>query len=121
MLERIQYLLIVVLFVFFGGFDSTLPQVGTTNVQPELMSQSVFEAPVLAQDSFIATDIFTYDESTEVPGCSSVSKSVVRLRPDVRAGASESVVTHISTSPGPLIPCFKPVDYYIFTLGRIRI
>ena len=112
MLERIQYALFVLLFVLAGSLDGATPQGGACRVQPGMSPQAALHAPVTAQNYFTAAVMLSGDASIEIPAHSSEHKAIVRHRFYARSAAALS-------DRGALYS--KPVDYYIFSLGRILI
>ena len=114
MLERIQYALFILLFVLAGSLDGAQVQSGRVVSQPDRICQSTLRTPVPAA-------VFTCDAPIENPVQPSAQKAIVRLRHDARAMAS---ARGLSCRPA-YSDCFdlhpKPVDYYVFSLGRILI
>lgn len=121
MLVRIQYVLCVLLFVLMGSLDgSSLPQ-DSYRVQPGINYGAVLHAPVTAQNCFSAAVMLPGDASIESPAHSSEHKAVARHRFYARSAASEAV-TQLNSALSDLCALYrKPVDYYIFSLGRILI
>ena len=120
MLERIQYALFILLFVLAGSLDGAQVQSGRVVSQPDRICQSTLRTPVPAHNCFTAA-VFTCDAPIENPVQPSAQKAIVRLRHDARAMAS---ARGLSCRPA-YSDCFdlhpKPVDYYVFSLGRILI
>ena len=120
MLERIQYALFILLFVLAGSLDGAQVQSGRVVSQPDRICQSTLRTPVPAHNCFTAA-VFTCDAPIENPVKPSAQKASVRLRHDARAMAS---ARGLSCRPA-YSDCFdlhpKPVDYYVFSLGRILI
>ena len=111
MLERIQYALFILLFVLAGSLDGAQVQSGRAVSQPDQIRQS----------SLRTAAVFTCDASIENPVQPSAQKAIVRLRHDTRAVATACGLSCRPAYSG----CFdlhpKPVDYYVFSLGRILI
>ena len=120
MLERIQYALFILLFVLAGSLDGAQVQSGRAVSQPDQIRQSSLRMPVPAHNCFTAA-VFTCDASIENPVQPSAQKAIVRLRHDTRAVAPACGLSCRPAYSG----CFdlhpKPVDYYVFSLGRILI
>lgn len=120
MLERIQYALFILLFVLAGSLDGAQVQSGRAVSQPDQIRQSSLRTPVPAHNCFTAA-VFTCDASIENPVQPSAQKAIVRLRHDTRAVATACGLSCRPAYSG----CFdlhpKPVDYYVFSLGRILI
>ena len=120
MLERIQYALFILLFVLAGSLDGAQVQSGRAVSQPDQIRQSSLRTPVPAHKCFTAAG-FTCDASIENPVQPSAQKAIVRLRHDTRAVATACGLLCRPAYSG----CFdlhpKPVDYYVFSLGRILI
>lgn len=121
MLERIQYVLFVLLFVLAGSLDGAMLQGGASRVQPGMSPQAALHAPVTAQNYFTAAVMLSGDASIEIPAHSSEHKAIVRPRFLVRSAAVEAVAQRNSALSGRCALHPKPVDYYIFSLGRILI
>ena len=121
MLERIQYALFVLLFVLAGSLDGATPQGGACRVQPGMSPQAALHAPVTAQNYFTAAVMLSGDASIEIPAHSSEHKAIVRHRFYARSAAAEAVAQQNSALSDRGALYSKPVDYYIFSLGRIRI
>ena len=117
MLERIQYALFVLLFVLAGSLDGATPQGGACRVQPGMSPQAALHAPVTAQNYFTAAVMLSGDASIEIPAHSSEHKAIVRHR----FAAAEAVAQQNSALSDRGALYSKPVDYYIFSLGRILI
>ena len=75
MLERIQYVLFVLLFVLAGSLDGATSQGGACRVQPGLSPQAALHAPVTAQNYFTAAVMLSGDASIEIPAHSSEHKA----------------------------------------------
>ena len=114
MLERIQYVLFVLLFVLAGSLDGATSQGGACRVQPGLSPQAALHAPVTAQNYFTAAVMLSGDASIEIPAHSS-------HRFCARSAAAEAVAQQNSALSDRGARYSKPVDYYIFSLGRILI
>lgn len=121
MLERIQYALFVLLFVLAGSLDGATPQGGACRVQPGMSPQAALHAPVTAQNYFTAAVMLSGDASIEIPAHSSEHKAIVRHRFYARSAAAEAVAQQNSALSDRGARYSKPVDYYIFSLGRILI
>ena len=119
MLERIQYALFVLLFVLAGSLDGATPQGGACRVQPGMSPQAALHAPVTAQNYFTAAVMLSGDASIEIPAHSSEHKAIVRHRFYARSAAAEAVAQQNSALSDRGALYSKPVDYYIFSLGRI--
>lgn len=117
MLERIQYALFVLLFVLAGSLDGATPQGGACRVQPGMSPQAALHAPVTAQNYFTAAVMLSGDASIEIPAHSSEHKAIVRHRFYARSAVAQQ--NSALSDRGALYS--KPVDYYIFSLGRILI
>lgn len=120
MRERVQYALFVLLFVLAGSLDGARPQGSACDMQPDLIGQSVLHAPVPAHNYFTAAAI-SCDASIEASGQSSVQKAIIRHRGDVRSAASVDMAFRSPARSGSRILHPRPVDYYVFSLGRILI
>ena len=115
MLERIQYVLFVLLFVLAGSLDGATSQGGACR------GQAALHAPVTAQNYFTAAVMLSGDASIEIPAHSSEHKAIVRHRFYARSAAAEAVAQQNSALSDRGARYSKPVDYYIFSLGRILI
>ena len=126
MVERIQYALFVLLFVLAGSLDGATPQGGACRVQPGMSPQAALHAPVTAQNYFTAAVMLSGDASIEIPAniskisefafarCSAMESITV-------PAAAEAVAQQNSALSDRGALYSKPVDYYIFSLGRILI
>ncbi|WP_230320091.1 hypothetical protein [Alistipes onderdonkii] len=103
-----------------GSLDGAQVQSGRAVSQPDQIRQSSLRMPVPAHNCFTAA-VFTCDASIENPVQPSAQKAIVRLRHDTRAVATACGLSCRPAYSG----CFdlhpKPVDYYVFSLGRILI
>lgn len=120
MLVRIQYVLFVLLFVLAGSLGGARPQGGACGMQPGLIRQSTLRAPVPVHN-YVAATVISCEASIENPGQSSSQKAVVRPRCDLRSAASVAVAPRSPARSGSCVLHPRPVDYYIFSLGRILI
>lgn len=120
MLERIQYALFILLFVLAGSMDGARIQSGRVDIRPGLFRKSTFQAPVPVHN-YLTTAVVSCDAPIENPGQPSGQKAIVRLRHDARTASSADVAVHRSAHSGCFILHPRPVDYYVFSLGRILI
>lgn len=120
MLERVQYALFILLFVLAGSLDGARVEIARGGAQPGQIRQSGLHMPVPVHNYFTATACCC-DASIENPVQPSAQKAIVRLRHDTRAVATACGLSCRPAYSG----CFdlhpKPVDYYVFSLGRILI
>lgn len=122
MLERLQYILCISLFVLLGSLDGSQPQPEVRDVPSELSRQSVsLQTPLAARNYISAAILFSCDASIELPGHGSGQKAIMRHRSAVRPLAPESVAQGSALLPERYILYSRPVDYYIYSLGRILI
>lgn len=120
MLERIQYALFVLLFVLAGSLDGAQIQSGGAGIQPGLFRKSTLQTSVPVHN-YLTTAIISCDAPIENPGQPSAQKALVRLRHDARTASSADVAVHRPAHSGCFILHPRPVDYYVFSLGRILI
>ena len=111
----------LLLFVLAGSLDGATPQGGACWVQPGMSPQAALHAPVTAQNYFTAAVMLSGDASIEIPAHSSEHKAIVRHRFYARSAAAEAVAQQNSALSDRGALYSKPVDYYIFSLGRILI
>ena len=111
----------LLLFVLAGSLDGATPQGGACRVQPGMSPQAALHAPVTAQNYFTAAVMLSGDASIEIPAHSSEHKAIVRHRFYARSAAAEAVAQQNSALSDRGALYSKPVDYYIFSLGRILI
>lgn len=120
MLERIQYALFILLFVLAGSLDGARVEIAREGAQPDQICQSGLHIPVPVHNYFTATACCC-DASIENPAQPSSQKAIIRLRHDARAVASADWPSCRPAYSGCFLLHPKPVDYYIFSLGRILI
>lgn len=120
MLERIQYALFILLFVMAGSLDGARIQSGRIDTQPGLFRKSTLHAPVPVHN-YLTSAVVSCDAPIENPGQPSGQKAICRLRHDARTASSADVGLRRPAHSGCLVLHPKPVDYYVFSLGRILI
>lgn len=120
MVERIQYLLILLLFVLVGSLD------GVSFGQEICGTQSVLTQPTDSDSlapihNYLSAWTHTCDTTAETPVISFEHRAVVRQRAAVRAAvdAAFDVRMAIRSLFGASHP--DAVDYYVFSLERILI
>lgn len=120
MMERVQYALILLLFVLMGSIGNTSPRSDAGSVQPAL-SRSVVADSSAAVRNYLSATICVCDATVEAPAVPTDHKAVVRQRLVAHAAASEAadVSTVMRTRSRALH--VDAVDYYVFSLGRILI
>lgn len=117
MLERIQYALFILLFVLAGSLDGAQVQSGRVVSQP-----TEFASPLSGRrfrHTIVHAAVFTCDAPIRNPS----NRPPEGDRPS-RHDAGHGVGRGLSCRPA-YSDCFdlhpKPVDYYVFSLGRILI
>lgn len=125
MVERIRYALFVLLFVLAGSLDGADLRCGADNMradrfQPGRLLDSTLCVHLPVHDYFTAAAV-ACEASIENPGQPSGQKAVVRSRREARPVWAADVAFRLPAHSGGTLLHPKPVDYYIFSLGRILI
>lgn len=120
MLERLQYALILLLFVLAGSLDGPSFQDGVGGVQPSL-NETVAARPPQAARNYFSAALCSCSASIEAPVVPSDHKALFRQRTDVRTAVDAAF--GVRTAMRAYSPALHrdPVDYYVFSLGRILI
>ena len=119
MLERLRYVLILLLFALAGNLGDTSFQ-DAGGVQPAL-DETVTACPPAAVRNYFSVTLCSCSASIEAPVVQTDQKAVVRQRAAVRTAvdAAFGVRTAMRTYARTLHA--DPVDYYVYSLGRILI
>ncbi len=120
MVERIQYLLILLLFVLLGSLDRASFGDDACGVQT-VLTRSTDSDSFTAVHNYLSAWTHPCDTTAETPVISFEHRAVVRQRAAVRAAvdAAFDVRMAIRTLFGASHP--DAVDYYVFSLERILI
>ncbi len=120
MVERIQYLLILLLFVLAGSLDGVSFRDGAHGVQPVLTRSTDSDASDTVRNQLSAWT-HSCDFAAETPVVSFDHKYVVRQRAAVRSAVETVFGVRIASSGHSEVSSGDAVDYYVFSLGRILI
>lgn len=120
MQQRIQFVLILSLFILTGSLQNTSFG-GMTSTEGAVLTRTTSDEGAVATHRYLSAALHTCDISVETPVVSYDHKAMLRQRVGVRA-ASDAVFGRTTTRrvDTPL-PYGKAVDYYVFTLGRILV
>ncbi|WP_279069794.1 hypothetical protein [Alistipes timonensis] len=119
MLERLRYVLILLLFALAGNLGDTSFQ-DAGGVQPSL-DETVTACPPAAVRNYFSVALCSCSASIEAPGVQTDHKAVVRQRAAVctAVDAAFGVRTAMRTYSRALHA--DPVAYYVYSLERILI
>jgi len=119
MLERLRYVLILLLFALAGNLGDTSCQ-DAGGVQPSL-DETVTACPPAAVRNYFSVALCSCSASIEAPVVQTDHKAVVRQRATVRTAvdAAFGVRTAMRTYSRALHA--DPVAYYVYSLERILI
>lgn len=120
MLERLQYALILLLFVLAGSLDGPSFQDAAGGVQPSL-NESVAARPPQAVRNYFSVALCSCSASIEAPVVPSDHKALFRQRTDVRTAVDAAFGVRTAMRAYSRALHRNPVDYYVFSLGRILI
>lgn len=120
MVERIQYLLILSLFVLTGSLKEISVRDELREVHP-VLTQPADQEVAAAVRNYLSAWTHTCDFQAETPVVSLDHKFVVRQRAAVRSAVESAFGVRIAACTAPPRPYGSPVDYYVFSLGRILI
>ena len=122
MVERIQYMLILLLFVLTGSLDGVPFQGGDHGVQTLLTQSAESDTSDTVRNTLSAwTYTFPCDFSVETPVVSFNHKALVRLRAAVRSAVDGAFGVRMATCRHTETPEGDAVDYYVYSLGRLLI
>ena len=121
MVERIQYLLILVLFVLLGGLDRASFGDDACGAQTVLTRSSDSESCDVVRNHLSAWTHSCDFFSTETPVVTSDHKVVVRQRAAVRDAVETVFGVRIASRSHVEPPYVHAVDYHVFGLGHILI
>ncbi len=120
MMERLRYLLILLLFVLAGSLQNISSQDEVRPVAPSLVKSSVIDFH-LAVSNYLSAEICVIDSSFTTPVVSLDHKAVLRQRSELRSASARDfdvrTVMRLYSRPQH----DNAVDYYIFSLGHILI
>ena len=120
MLERLQYTLILLLFVLAGSLEGPSFQDAAGGRQPSL-TETVAACPPTAVRNYFSVALCPCSASIEAPVVSPDHKAVVRQRAAVRTAADAAFGVRAAMRTYSRVLHRDPVDYYIFSLERILI
>lgn len=122
MVERIQYLLILVLFVLLGGLDRASFGDDACGAQT-VLTRSTDSDYLTAVHNYFSFSAWTHscDTTAETPVISFDQRAVVRRRAAVRAAVD--AVFEVRIAARTPFDALHPgaVDYYVFSLEHILI
>ncbi|WP_300737595.1 hypothetical protein [uncultured Alistipes sp.] len=121
MQQRIQFVLILLLFVLTGSLQS-LSFDDTASVGQAVLTRTASDdAAVASRANCFSVPLHLSDISVETPVVSYDHKACFRQREGIRA-ASDAVFgpSNVLRAAAP-VPYGSAVDYYIFTLERILV
>lgn len=121
MLEKIQYALILLLFVLTGSLECTSFQNDAESVQPALSRSTVVDPLSTVRDYAFSAICFCEASVIESSGSYSDHKAILRHHADTRIAAKAAYDLHSTMRTRSRVLPADAVDYYIFSLGRIRI
>ena len=120
MVERIQYMLVLLLFVLAGSSEGESFRDEAPGVQTVLIPTTDSDASAVVRN-YLSAGIPTCDFSAETPVVSFDQKAVVRQRAAVRAAAETAFGVCVAAHTRACARHGDAVDYYVFSLGRILI
>lgn len=120
MVEKIQYLLILLLFVLTGSLEEISFRDPDGGVHPVLTQSADQETPAAVRN-YLSAWTHSLDFQAETPVVSLDHKFVVRQRAAVRSAVEAAFGVRIASCTAAPCRCGSAVDYYVFSLGRILI
>lgn len=120
MQQRIQFVLILLLFVLTGSLQNTSFGGETPAGQTVLTRTASDEAPVAAH-RYLSATFHACDISVETPVVSYDHKAMFRQRVGVRAASDAVFGPAMALRVATPLPYGKASDYYVFTLERILV
>ena len=120
MVEKIQYVLILLLFVLTGSLEEVSFRDGAHGAETVLTQSTDSDACAAARNQLSAWT-HSCDFPADTPEVSLDHKYVVRQRAAVRSAVDALFGVRIATSVETGAPSDDGVDYYVFSLGRILI
>lgn len=120
MVERIQYLLILLLFVLTGSLEGVSFQEESREVQSFLVPSAESETSEVVRNQ-LSVWIHTCDFMAETPVTCFVHKAVVRQRAAVRCAVESVFGIRIASNLREDVSSGDAVDRYVFSLERILI
>ena len=122
MVERIQYMLILLLFVLTGSLESVSFRSEDHGVQTVLTQSTESDASHAVCNSLSAwTHSFPCDISVETPVVSFDHKTLVRQRAAVRSAVETAFGVRMASCLHACVTVGNAVDYYVYSLGRLLI
>lgn len=126
MVEKLRYVLILLLLALAGGVDSSsfVSEVPTASakqtIQPAL-TQPAASMQAAAENNYFSASVGTCDISVSTPVVNFAQKAILRHRTDTRVAASEAsnICMAMRTRSGD--DGADPISYYIFGLRHILI
>lgn len=122
MVERIQYMLILLLFVLTGSLEGVSFRCEDHGVQTVLTQSTESDASDTVRNTLSAcTHSFCCDYSAETPVVTSGHKDLVRQRAVVRNAVETTFGVRMATRLQACRAGGDAVDYYVYSLGRLLI
>ena len=120
MQERLQYTLALLLLVLAGSLEGRSFRDDAQNVQPVLTESTVADSSAAVRN-YLSAAIHSCDLTAETPVISFDHKAILRHRTAVRAAADAAFGVRAAMCTYSPVLHSDAVDYYVFSLGRIRI
>ena len=119
MLERLRYVLILLLFALAGNLgDTSFQDAGGV---PPALDETVTACPPAAVRNYFSVALCSCSASIEAPVVQTDQKAVVRQRAAVRTAVDAAFGVRTAMRPYARTLHADPVDYYVYSLGRILI
>lgn len=120
MQQRIQLVLILLLFVLAGSLQSRSFD-GTTSVEQAVLTRTASDDATVAVHRYLSATLHLCDISVETPVVSYDHKAAFRQREGVRAVSDALYGSCTALCVASPLPYGKAADYYVFTLERILV
>lgn len=122
MVERIQYMLILLLFVLTGSLEGVSFRCEDHGIQTVLTQSTESDTSDSARNTLSAwTHSFPCDYSSETPVVTFEHKALVRQRAAVRSVVESAFGVRMATRLHICVTGGDAVDYYVYSLGRLLI
>lgn len=120
MQQRIQFVLILLLFVLTGSLQNTSFG-GETSAEQAVLTRTTSDQTAIALHRYLSATFHACDISVETPVVSYDHKAVFRQRVGVRAASDAVFGPATAQRIATPLPYGKASDYYVFTLERILV
>lgn len=120
MQQRIQFVLILSLFILTGSLQDTTFG-GATSAEEAVLTRTTSDEGAVATHRYLSAALHTCDISVETPVVSYDHKALFRQRVGARAAFDADFGRTTPRRVATPLPYGKAVDYYVFTLGRILV